>query len=158
MLMELSHGTKKRMKTLKDRLLEKMIPEPNTGCWLWTGATNSQGYGQIRVDGVCHTASRVSFECFNGQLAPGMEPDHICRVRSCINPGHMEAVTHAENRGRALKEFCRNGHDLRITRIILPAGSGCKVCRYEATKRWRKNGHWDNRNKKYVRFRFQQGA
>jgi hypothetical protein len=70
-----------------------------TPCWIWQRTRNPQGYGQQNKAG----AHRVYFERANGPLPPGMEPDHLCRVRCCVNPAHMEAVTRGENARRGAK-------------------------------------------------------
>jgi hypothetical protein len=100
------------------RFIAFVEPEPNTGCWLWSGSGTEAGYGQISVNGRATMAYRWSYEHFRGPIAPGLEPDHLCRVRCCVNPAHLELVTHRENtlRGQTLaamnaaKTHCRRGH------------------------------------------------
>lgn len=75
-------------------------------CWLWTGYTNSCGYGLIKTRGDNQRARvvhRVIYESLIGPLPEGMVLDHLCRVRRCVNPDHMEVVSPEENnrRGRA---------------------------------------------------------
>lgn len=67
------------------------------GCWVWTGSTNSRGYGQITINKKSKKAHRVMYELIRGTIPDGMELDHLCRVKSCVNPEHLEAVTHSEN-------------------------------------------------------------
>lgn len=74
--------------------------DPDTGCWIWTGAT-SVGYGRIRVDGRLDMAHRVSYQLFVGQIPEGLDLDHLCMNRRCCNPSHLEPVTRAENMRRA---------------------------------------------------------
>lgn len=71
---------------------------PN-GCWLWTGALNPAGYGKYG-DGLAHGAA---FRLSGGVKPDGMELDHLCRVRHCVNPEHLEPVTHLENMQRGMK-------------------------------------------------------
>lgn len=77
----------------------------DTPCWIWQGYIDPKtGYGH-KYDGGLHrmrTAHRIYYERFKGQLPPGHEPDHLCRVRPCINPDHLEAVTRTENARRGL--------------------------------------------------------
>lgn len=87
------------------------------GCWSWVGAT-SLGYGRIWIDGRLLGAHRVLYERHRGPIADGLEIDHLCRNRKCVNPDHLEAVDTATNvlRGigvtasNARKSRCRLGH------------------------------------------------
>jgi hypothetical protein len=92
------------------------------GCWIWSGTINRGGYGNCYVnkDGYRTTmqASRAWFEHVNGPIPPGLELDHLCRNRVCVNPSHLEPVTGRENtlRSEALTAkyaratHCKNGH------------------------------------------------
>lgn len=72
-----------------------------SGCWLWRGA-RARGYGHFCVDKRrVRGAHRVSYETLRGPIPEGMQIDHLCRVRNCINPAHLEVVTQAENTARA---------------------------------------------------------
>ncbi|HEV8450554.1 MAG TPA: HNH endonuclease signature motif containing protein [Gaiellales bacterium] len=69
-----------------------------TPCWAWQGRTIYSGYGITRgTDGVITTAHRAMYELHYGQVPDGLELDHLCRHRDCVNPDHVEAVTHLEN-------------------------------------------------------------
>lgn len=78
--------------------------EPATGCWLWTGAT-SHGYGRVGIAGTRRIAPahRVYYEREYGPIPNGVEPDHLCRRRACVNPDHMELVTRQVNARRGAK-------------------------------------------------------
>lgn len=75
-------------------------------CWIWTGAQYKNGYGHAyfgTVDGkrVSMSAARAMWTAMRGPLPPDLEPDHLCRVRLCVNPDHLDPVTHSENRRRS---------------------------------------------------------
>lgn len=63
------------------------------GCWEWTGYVNVRGYGALKYRGKVLAAHRVSYELFVGPIPGGLQLDHLCRNRSCVRPGHLEAVT-----------------------------------------------------------------
>lgn len=69
------------------------------GCWLWTGSTNRGGYGNFSHLGEV-SAHRSAFHALVGPIPAGMHLDHLCRVRSCCNPAHLEPVTNRENARR----------------------------------------------------------
>lgn len=75
-----------------------------TGCWEWRGRTNDKGYGKFET-GREQLAHRVAYLYWIGPIPAGLELDHLCRNRRCVNPTHLEAVTHAVNMSRAK---CRN--------------------------------------------------
>jgi hypothetical protein len=68
-----------------------------TPCWVWQRSKMGNGYGCCRVDGVLTAAHRVYYERFVGSIPDGLDLDHLCRVRACVNPAHLEPVTRAEN-------------------------------------------------------------
>lgn len=67
------------------------------GCWIWNGPKDRHGYGVIKIWGKMKRCHRVSKERAHGTIPEGMVIDHICRVRSCVNPLHLEIVTRSEN-------------------------------------------------------------
>lgn len=73
-----------------------------TPCWIWQLKLNDKGYGIWKIDGKQRLAHRVYFERRSGPVPQGFELDHLCRVTSCVNPSHLEAVTHAENMRRGI--------------------------------------------------------
>lgn len=106
-----------------------------TSCWVWTGAHNPKGYGLVgRDDGESSAIHRRMYELHIGPIPDGLELDHLCRVRDCCNPAHLEAVTHAENcrRGREHRTHCVHGHEYtpENTRAIVNSrGFTSRVCR-----------------------------
>lgn len=92
---------------------------PDLGpCWLWTAGKFSNGYGQFKFNGKGTTAHRVAYFLTKGPIPLGFEPDHLCKVRACQNPDHLEAVTQRINTLRnsgpsaqnAKKTHCKFGH------------------------------------------------
>lgn len=69
------------------------------GCWIWQ-RSHSQNYGHLCVKGKVIPAHRFYYELKNGPIQKGLEMDHLCRVRLCVNPDHLEPVTHLENMRR----------------------------------------------------------
>jgi hypothetical protein len=123
---------------LPERIINKIIPEPNTGCWLWIGAeAGSNGaYGLTRDEDNNQRkiyAHVYVWKKFNGPVPDGCELDHKCRVRFCVNPNHLEPVTHKVNVHRGLaapKSICIYGH-------VKEPGNGCKICNTNRAQQYR---------------------
>lgn len=96
---------------LRKRLLSRAIVNPQTHCWEWVGCLDQWGYGLLKDHGVMRRAHRVSFAMWYGPIPDGLEIDHLCYVRRCINPDHLEAVTGPENIRRAAARRKRNGKE-----------------------------------------------
>src|SRR5216684_4901521 len=102
-------------------LFDRSIPEPNSGCWLWVNATTPAGYGQVKLpeNRKLSSVHRLSYEIVHGPIPAGLQIDHKCRVRCCINPNHLRAVTIKTNvlagegfaAVNARKTHCVNGHE-----------------------------------------------
>lgn len=71
------------------------------GCWLWEGRVTACGYGQMSMPGARKEyAHRVAYRAFCGEIPAGFAVDHLCRVKRCVNPEHLEAVSYSENTRR----------------------------------------------------------
>ena len=105
---------------LPPRIQEKIMPEPNSGCWIWLGSVGRNGYAKLNTRGkTTSVVHKLLFERQFGLVPNGYELDHTCRVRCCVNPNHLEIVTHKQNMERsapAQKTHCKYGHLLNIQR------------------------------------------
>lgn len=134
---------------LPARFWAKVSENPETGCWEWTGAKNrTGGYGVFGpladspYGGRC--AHRIAFTVLGGSIPQGFDLDHLCRVRHCVNPAHLEAVTRSENvlRGSLPQlrrdtagtlTHCPQGHEYTDENRAIYAGRGrvhrmCRTC------------------------------
>lgn len=109
-----------------ERLLSKTRLSDDE-CWLWTGATTGRtGYGSTRLDGVRMTAHRAVWTLLVGPIPEGMELDHLCRIRLCVNPEHLEPVIQRTNWERgdapsakaARSGLCKRGHPLEGDNLV----------------------------------------
>ena len=117
--------------------LERITPEPATGCWLWLGALSKNGYGKATVNGESHYAHRLSFAFHVGAPVNSLVL-HRCDVRCCVNPIHLWLGTHADNmrdsvlKGRhhyASLTQCKRGHALSAENVRNDKrGRTCRTC------------------------------
>ena len=131
--------------TVLERLEAKIERITETGCWVFTGCSNSTGYGFLSKDGSARLAHRVSYEEHVGPIPEGKELDHLCRVRCCVNPKHLEAVIHSVNSQRGEtgshnkpKSHCIHGHELSGSNVyVKPNGRrACRACISNRSKKY----------------------
>lgn len=132
---------------LRGRISAAVAIDEN-GCWIWQRYLNpTSGYGLISVRSRRLYAHRVSWEAFTGEKIPaGFQVDHLCRVRSCVNPEHLEPVTSRTNllRGNtvtaraAAATHCPQGHpyDSENTYVAPNGNRQCRICRRERRREW----------------------
>lgn len=85
--------------SLIDRLMAKVSKDAETSCWTWTGHRDPKGYGRFCEGGRGNTrlAHRVAYAALVGPIPDGLDLDHLCVNPPCVNPAHLEPVTHEEN-------------------------------------------------------------
>jgi hypothetical protein len=137
-----------------DRFWARVDKSGPNGCWLWLGNTDTPGYGRCNYlhDGKrVRLAHRLAYLLTVGPIPDGLELDHLCRVHGCVNPAHLEPVTHAENVRRAVmatgersrmgrRSHCDAGHPFDESNTIKRGPDGrwrrCLTCE---RARWRLN-------------------
>lgn len=145
-------GVKHRrlQRTIAERFADYVLPEPNSGCFLWEGSTDRKGYGQLRVArNVLKYATHIALELEGRPVPDGMNACHHCDNPICVNPDHLFIGTQKDNtddmlrKGRAsrppvakpgqgMKEFCVRGHPLSGDNLYYPPGNSryraCREC------------------------------
>lgn len=124
---------------------EAKFTRATKGCWEWIAAIDPSGYGRFSVklgptrkDYRMKLAHRVSYETYSGPIPAGLDLDHLCRNRRCVNPDHLEPVTRSENLRRSplmgnaslSKTHCPRGHEYSAenTRVTKSDSRSCRSC------------------------------
>ena len=133
--------------TVSGKDLERMRgfinPDPNSGCWLWSGSMNVYGYGVLPIqrgdDRRWLLAHRAVYTSDRGPVSPDLCLDHKCRVRCCVNPDHLQPMTWQENltmpngNGPGQRTHCPRGHEYTPENTYHPPKRpnqrGCLTCR-----------------------------
>lgn len=126
--------------------------EKTNSCWLWHGPKTGNGYGEIEIGSrkkrVSLLVHILSYQMLIGKVPCGMEIDHLCRVRHCLNPCHLEPVTHKENCLRGLSPLaqharqrdCIRGHSLEEGYTDSRGQRVCRLCRaINKARYWRES-------------------
>lgn len=109
-------------------------------CWLWKAGKSDRGYG-IYYAGKMRRAHIVAYELMIGSVPEGLELDHICRIRHCVNPDHLEAVTHQQNCKRDFTDrntHCKRGHEMTPENTYNYGQRLCKTCHSMRVSAYRK--------------------
>lgn len=124
--------------TPEERFWAKIDTDGPNGCWIWTGYVNPSGYGRGYYAKKARAVHRVTYEVMVGPIPDGLEIDHLCRVKVCCNPEHLEPVTRSVNQLRIperQKDFCSKGHALTednlYKRADRPTWRICHTCQRE---------------------------
>lgn len=134
------------------RFLSKIAIAPGpmeTPCWLWKAHVGSHGYGQMWDGHRTRYAHILGYEIHVGAVQSGLELDHLCRTRHCVNHAHVEPVTRRINllRGetiaarKAAQTHCQNGHPLSGKNLIVKRNGAraCRICSSNLYKQWVSN-------------------
>ena len=145
---------------LPERFWSKVAPCPMSGCWLWTAATFTKGYAQFAAprqsDGtrpIPFAGHRLAFETLVGPVEQGLQIDHLCRVRCCVNPAHLESVTASVNMKRStagavrqrlasLITHCPAGHEYTPCNTLFGVAIGrhryrrCRICKNKGNREY----------------------
>lgn len=132
-----AHAKRRPDPPLIERFWAK-VDRTGDGCWLWLAHIGPAGYGAFNYGGRMGLAHRFAYEIMVAPIPDGLTIDHLCRVRACVNPAHLEAVTMGENvlRGtgpsavHARQTHCAHGHEFTPQNTMRRSDKpNCRVCR-----------------------------
>lgn len=130
------------------RFWSRVNKQAALGCWEWTAAKLASGYGSFRANNRAYVAHRYAYERLIGLVPDGLQLDHLCRNRACVNPHHLEPVPQSVNvlRGISLpainarKTHCSRGHEFTpentYRRPSSPTYRACRECRASTKRAW----------------------
>lgn len=137
---------------MDDRFWRKV--NKTSTCWLWLGTT-WDGYGKFRRNGHTQFVHRAVYETMVGPIPSGLQIDHLCRVRNCVNPSHLEVVTQLTNIRRGTnsnrsKTHCPKGHPYSKENTYIPRtrpnNRMCFSCKRKREREWVANKRQEVRN------------
>lgn len=120
-----------------ERIMSYVSPEPNTGCWLWTGTVDEHGYGKTSLYGHPLPAHRALYGLLVAPVPRELDMDHLCRMHPCVNPVHLEPVTRLVNlmRGKTFipaqvaQTHCLRGHEFNADNTrVWRRQRRCRAC------------------------------
>ena len=135
------------IRPIEERFWDMVEGPPDSDvCWVWKGSIRKGGYGRFRLTHTRETrAHQFAYELMEGPIPEGFEPDHLCRNPRCVNPAHIEIVTHEVNmfrsRGFHRRTYCQRGHPFdQVNTFVYRSGKrGCRTC-----AQLRRNKHGQN--------------
>ena len=123
---------------LSQSFIDKFIEDPSSGCWVWSAGLKGHGYAAYWEAGKQWRGHRYSYEKERGPIPKGLSAHHLCDNRKCVNPWHIELVTHADNCSRKMpKTHCPRGHEYTPENTLDRGklGKHCRQCKRMWDKR-----------------------
>ncbi len=147
-----------------ERFHRSYLADPNSGCWLWALSLSPKGYAYMSVGGKKLRTNRISYALHKGPVPDGLDVDHKCNVRCCVNPDHLQLLTHRENILRsqnfcalkAKQTLCKRGHPLSGENLKIDGVGGrqcrqCVLASQRASHHRRKHDYYYVCGKRFVR-------